>query len=70
MDAAGRTVVTMRPSATSSNATVQIPLTGLADGTYTVHDPTSSSVTAKTWDADTLASASTGKFYALTKMAS
>lgn len=41
-----------------------------SDGTYTVHDPTSSSVTAKTWDADTLASASTGKFYALTKMAS
>ena len=41
-----------------------------SDGTYTVHDPTSSSVTAKTWDADTLASSSTGKFYALTKMAS
>lgn len=41
-----------------------------SDGSYTVHDPTSSSVTAKAWDADTLANASTGKFYALTKMAS
>lgn len=41
-----------------------------SDGTYTVHDPTSSAVTAKAWDADTLANASAGKFYALTKMAS
>lgn len=41
-----------------------------ADDTYTVHDPTSTGVTAKTWGADTLARASTGKFYALTKMAS
>lgn len=41
-----------------------------SDGTFTVHDPTSSDVTSKTWDAETLASASTGTFYALTKMAS
>ena len=41
-----------------------------SDGTFTVHDPTSSDVTSRSWDADTLANASTGKFYALTKMAS
>lgn len=41
-----------------------------SDGAFTVHDPTSSDVTSRTWDAETLASASTGTFYALTKMAS
>jgi len=47
MDAAGRIVITLRPSATSSNSTIQIPLTGLADGTYTVVVRTSNAVGTK-----------------------
>ncbi|HRH38384.1 MAG TPA: choice-of-anchor J domain-containing protein, partial [Flavobacteriales bacterium] len=47
MDAAGRTVVTLHPTAPSSNSTVQIPLTGLANGTYTVVVRTSNAVGTK-----------------------